>query len=270
MKLGIYIPSRGRAGAVRTLDSVPAERLADTYIVTTYGQGKDYKKAYGRDSVLPNILQAPATVTNIGQKRDWMIRHAIKQKYTHIVMLDDDLIFAKRRKDDPTKLLPQTAKDNEAMFKAIEKQFKTHEHVGITARDGANRHTEPVMYATRMMRVLGYNLDLFKGANLSFARIPLMEDFDVTLTLLRWGHPNAVLTNFTNDQGSSNAPGGCSTYRTAELQEQAANMLAAHHPNFVKVVNKPEKGGWGGERVDVQIAWKKALASSAQGDLPWE
>jgi hypothetical protein len=218
----------------------------------------------------PSFIQAPTTVTNIGTKRDWMVKHAIKNGYTHIVMLDDDLIFAKRRKDDPTKLLPQTAKDNEAMFKAIEKQFKTHEHVGITARDGANRHTEPVMYATRMMRVLGYNLDLFKGASLSFARIPLMEDFDVTLQLLRWGHPNAVLTNFTNDQGSSNAPGGCSLYRTPALQEEAANMLAAHHPNFVKVVAKPDKGGWGGERIDVQIAWKKALASAAQGDLPWE
>jgi hypothetical protein len=45
--------------------------------------------------------------------------------------------------------------------------------------------------------------------------------------------------------------------------ESSAKGLAELHPGFVKVVRKETKGAWGGgERVDVQIQWKKAWESS--------
>jgi hypothetical protein len=90
-----------------------------------------------------------------------------------------------------------------------------------------------------------------------------MEDFDVTLQLLRKGHRNAVLNQWAQDQGTSNAPGGCSTYRTPEVQAAGAYGLQKLHPDFVTVVDKETKQAWGGGvRKDVRIAWKKALESS--------
>ena len=57
--------------------------------------------------------------------------------------------------------------------------------------------------------------------------------------------------------------GGCSTYRTMELQGAAAEKLAAKHHPFVKVVIKKTKTAWGGaERKDVIVQWKKAYQSA--------
>jgi hypothetical protein len=85
----------------------------------------------------------------------------------------------------------------------------------------------------------------------------------MTLQLLRAGYPNAVITEFVHNQAGSNTEGGCSAYRDAKMMESSARKLAKLHPGFVKVVTKETKTSWGGgERVDVQIAWKKALASA--------
>lgn len=268
MKIGIYIPSRGRAGQVRTLAYIPNSMLINTHIVCTRGEGVAYCAHYRQPSPAtpqPWVIEAPKSVTNIGAKRDFIVQHAAKQGYSHIIMMDDDLKFARRRVDDPTKFLPfaptRMHHETKLMLNEMFTLLCTHAHVGIVSREGANRHTAATLTNHRMMRVLGYNIDVLRQHKIKFTRLPLMEDFDVTLQLLRAGYPNAVITGYTNDQNNSNAPGGCSTYRTGQLQAEAAHKLAALHPGFVKVVTRPDKGGWGGERVDVQVAWKKAFAS---------
>ena len=113
-----------------------------------------------------------------------------------------------------------------------------------------------------MMRVLGYNKKYLEREQITFGRIPVMEDFDITLQLLRRGYPNMILNHWVHNQGGSDTTGGCSTFRTPELQEKAANMLKEFHPNFVKVVEKETKTSWGGKkRTDVTVYWKKAYKS---------
>jgi hypothetical protein len=95
-----------------------------------------------------------------------------------------------------------------------------------------------------------------------FDRLKVMEDFDFTLTLLENGGRNAVTLDYVWNQTGSNQPGGCSDYRTAEVQAKAAKELAKLHPGVVKVVEKEVIGktSWGGmkTRTDVRIQWRKA------------
>jgi hypothetical protein len=90
-----------------------------------------------------------------------------------------------------------------------------------------------------------------------------MEDFDIQLQLLRKGMPSISINTMVQNQRGSGLEGGCSTYRTVEIQEEAARTLQSYHPEFVSVVQKQTKSAWGGGvRTDVVIQWRKAYESS--------
>lgn len=257
----IYIPTYGRSFKQVTLSNLPPALQFFTTLVVQERESHLYDFVKNT-SVKITIL--PPTIKTIGPTRDWIIQHHLKlhKKDPKIVMLDDDIKFDTRRKDDPGKFLTATPAEILLLFETLAKTLSAATHAGVLAREGGNRVRKPYIFSTRMMRVLAYNLDLFPK-NVSFSRVPLMEDFDVTLQLLRLRHSNVVLCDWVQGQGSSNAPGGCSSYRTLKLQERSANMLRKLHPKFVKVVKKKTKGAWNGqERTDVMVQWKKAYESN--------
>lgn len=87
-----------------------------------------------------------------------------------------------------------------------------------------------------------------------------MEDFDLTLALLRHGYPNRVSFCYSQGQRSgSQSPRGCSSYRDKVFMETSAEELVKHHPKFVRAVKRKTKSAWwGDERTDVVVSWKKA------------
>jgi len=247
----IYIPTLGRVGRQATYNALPPKLQSRALLVVPATE----RTAHGK---LPVIV---CPKHGIGAVRQWIIDRHDGEK---LVMLDDDLKFATRRQDDPTKFLPATPTDVARMFRALEDHLDAYTHASICTREGGNRKLNGYEYDTRMLRVLGYNVPKFRKAKVKYDRVPVMEDFDVTLQLLRAGHRNIVLCSWVQDQGSSNAAGGCSTYRTMEVQRQGAEKLKALHPEFVTIVTKPPiKSGWNQqERTDVVIQWKKAYGSS--------
>lgn len=255
----IYIPSRARADQRNhTFDNLPPELQAIARFAVPEEDAAAYIARFGKAHVQVSIREG------IGPTRqslvDW---HHSKQSDKRLVMLDDDLSFFVRRTDDPTKLKPANATQVRRLFSTMNDALATHAHVGVAAREGANRNTEHALFNTRMLRVLAYDTAVLKKHKIRYDRVPVMEDFDVTLQLLRLGYSNVVLNKWAQDQGTSNAPGGCSTYRTLEVQAQGANALKALHPDFVTVVEKETKTAWGGgTRTDVRIAWKKARESA--------
>lgn len=180
-------------------------------------------------------------------------------------MLDDDLVFATRRDDEPTKFVESKAEDITRLFTDIEHYLDRFAHVGVSTREGGNRDTGITAVNTRLLRILAYRADVLRTHDVRFDRVELMEDFDVTLQLLERGYPNLKVNWIVHNQRSSNAPGGCSTYRTIEKQGEAAHRLAALHPDFVSVVTKQTKTAWNGkERQDVIVQWKRAFDSSGK------
>ena len=216
-------------------------------------------------SCMPNgapWIPQPSSVKGIGQTRQYILDYALDcAEDRNVVMLDDDLVFAARRLDDPTKFEPAHDRHVETLFREIEVWLnRGYAHVGVSPREGGNRVTEQILYNTRLLRILAYRADILRDEKVWFDRIHLMEDFDVTLQLLRKGYTNVCINWIVHNQPSSNAPGGCSTYRTMEEQARAANTLKVLHPEFVQLVRKQTKTAWNGqERTDVRIQWKQAL-----------
>jgi hypothetical protein len=246
----IFIPTYGRAGNQPTLHALRAAGLNPTLVVQE--REKDQHAHYPRVHVLPNYTRT------IAPTRQYILDQLVEDDT--FCMVDDDLVFFHRRKDDPTKLRDITPDELRDAFDALAWTLgSTYAHVGFAAREGANRCTEPAIHDTRIMRVLGYDATVLREHKIRFDDMEVMEDFHVALQLLERGYHNAILNKYAHNQAGSGAAGGCSHFRTPELHAANAEKLAKLHPRYVKVVEKTTKGAWGGgTRKDVVVQWKKA------------
>ena len=256
--LRIYIPTYKRLQTQRTFAYLPDALRRRTVLVVSKEEAKILRPLGFPVLVCP--LQGQGSV---GHVRQWIIDNHDTERYGHkLVMMDDDIKFDRRREDDVTKFLPTTDADIIDIFRTIDKKLNKYAHVGVLSREGANRVLDNFKIATRMTRVLAYNLDILEETEARFDRLPVMEDFDVILTLLESGYPNYVITKYVNGQMSTGYAGGCSEYRTSELQKKCARRLKRLHPDFVNVVEKAPTSAWPSGRTDVLVQWKKAYLSS--------
>lgn len=252
----IYIPTYGRADRQYTYEHLPQSLQKRTTLVVQHRERDLYKQ-------FPNVHVLPKSIETVAPTRQHIMKKAHAAGEKKVVMLDDDLRFDWRRLDDGGKFLGATDAQVEELFEAIEESLNDYAHVGVLSREGGNREPNATKECTRMMRVLAYHVPTFTAEKIKFDRLPLQEDFDVTLQLLRKGHPNLVLCQWVNGQGTSGAKGGCSHFRTMEMHNENVLKLAKLHAPFVKVVEKETKGAWGGgKRLDVIVQWKKAFESS--------
>lgn len=251
----IFIPTYGRHDKQHTYNHLP-KKLQERVTLVVQKREAHLYKAY------PNVIILPASVETITPTRQY-IASKIMSDGGKFVMLDDDLRFDKRRMDEKGKFYVATDKEIIDLFKTIEKSLDKYAHVGVLSREGGNRVEQSTKECTRMMRVLAYRAEILHKNKVRFDRLPLQEDFDVTLQLLRKGYKNLVLCEWVNGQGSSGAKGGCSHFRTIEMHNDNVRKLANLHPGFVSIVEKQTKGAWGGQaRLDVMVQWKKAYLSS--------
>ena len=236
----IFIPTYGRYDKQHTFLHLPKSLQKRTTLVV---QARDYSENQAvYDAYGVNILKLPPRYQTITPTRQYIMETAKRFGHKKLVMLDDDLRFDTRRMDERGKFYVATDKDIEKLFKTIEKSLDKYAHVGVLSREGGNRIETSTVTCTRMMRVLAYDVEIYHKEKIKFDRLPLQEDFDVTLQLLRKGYPNLVLCEWVNGQGTSGAKGGCSHFRTIDLHNSNAVQLAALHHPYVKVVEKKTKG----------------------------
>lgn len=245
--MDIYILSSGRPDRQTTLDNLPSFWRDRVTLVVPEKEARAYKKY--------RILTCP--LMGIGHTRQFVI----DQGGRDIFMLDDDLVFAARRTDNPTKFRDATDIELMEMFNDVQRQLHDYPAVGVATREGGNRNTDRYAYNTRLLRALAYRGDILRKNKVRFDRLPVMEDFDVALQLLSLGLPNCCINWVVQNQNGSNLPGGCSQYRTNIVQAKAARMLQEFHPDVVRIVEKATKGkGMWASRVDVNVQWKQAYA----------
>jgi hypothetical protein len=213
------------------------------------------------------VCAIPDKVKGIIRTRRWIAEYAKKNDHEKFVMCDDDLRFHVRMGRDDWHLREASNKELGLMFDWIEKKLNKHAQVGISAREGNNRAgtgdvNELTAMNTRLLRVYAYRTELFLDA-CKAAKVPetfTMDDFHVTLTLLRSGHSNCQTYWWANDQRGTQDVGGASTYRTLETHDASAKLLAEMHPEYVRLhqkVNKSAQNGLG-TRLEVVISWKRA------------
>lgn len=257
--MDLFVLTYGRATPERqhTLRQLNAAGLRACLVIQAREAGEYLWYSSGDIAVLP------PDITTIAPSRQYIHEFLASEKY---VMLDDDLHFFKRRKDDKTKFITIFPDELVQMFDDIEHTLDEYPHVGIASREGGNRITSSITFNTRIMRLLAYKRSAVLGR---FSDMEVMEDFHVALSMLQAGRQNVLLNNYCHNQAEgSNAAGGCSHFRTPELQARNAHRLADIHKPFVTVIEKKTKTAWGGgKRTDVRIQWKAAYESSRTSRL---
>lgn len=259
--MNLYIMSRGRAGNVRTLDSISPAVREKTYLVVGKNEVNDYLQCYP----LVQILGAPEFVTNYSQKFQYILDGLPlngEDLGCHIerkaVILDDDLVFSRfneygslRTERDPHKL--------DGMWSEVEWLLETYALVGVHARQNANSlwGHGPYNKNERIICMQGINREIIGKVKVD--QYPILADVVLNCTLLARGEANAVITDYCQDHGPCQAPGGCSIYRTPEMQEAAVDYLVRRFPGYVKKVERrPKVARWMGDvRYDYSCQWKK-------------
>jgi len=259
----VYIPTLGRIGKQPTADAMKEAGIDYRLVCRKTERNQFVTAGY-------NVLQEPEDLPRgIGHTRQFIMEQV--DGHQQAIMMDDDLGFACRgkRTDNPLYLTQSEPADIKAMVQWLAQATEDgtpYGMAGISSREGNNRKPGREGENTRIMRVFAINREKFKKSGADFTSLKVMEDFDVTLTLLLAGYKNIENYMFTNNQNGSNIQGGCKEYRTKEVQADAAHALAAKYPGLVKAVEKETKTSWGGgTRTDVVISWKKAYAKSRSG-----
>ena len=209
----------------------------------------------------------------IAKTRELIYEHAQDCRFG---MIDDDLIFSRRNrkymgdesKMEKSKRNPMNEQDWFDMIGVINKQMDIgHMHIG-------NRDTAvpPLgayfQYNVRMQGshwVDGAELVKWKD-NIDWTYTSVGEDAVLTLECLLHGYKNCKMDEFNND-GWSNTynEGGCSTYRTKEVEEQEHLKLCDKYPDLVRP-NGTKTYREIGEVMNFKFDFKKAF-TMGQGTL---
>lgn len=267
----IYIPSCARATEANIrmgpLLRLPAEWQERAIYVVPEGQGEAYRTLLAGLCPAARVEETPGHIAGISPTRHWIAVHAAEQGVSRIVMMDDDIDFLIRKSPEDWRLTAQTLDDTDHMLRTIEQLLSEHAMVGISSREGNNRagvgaplDDNMVALNTRIMRLWGLRVEDWLA--MEHGRVEVMEDFDVTLQLLRSGRTNANLFYYANGQRQTNMAGGCSTYRSHDVQDRSARRLAELHAPHVRLrqkQNKTDREGLG-TRTEVTIMWKNAAA----------
>jgi hypothetical protein len=265
----IFIPSRGRANwyTRKTLSHIPLDFMHKTVVTVPHGEEDAYTKAAPRDALDKGLTILPMAYNRIADKRHKMALLAKDWLEDKMCILDDDLVFLIRRQVGHFSMRNQNHVDATNMFLYIDQLLDTYVHGAISPREGNNRAGDGNRFQldvenTRAMRFHFFRTEQF--LEVDHSRMQTMEDFHTTLSLLRMGYKNIVPYWYAQGQAKTQSPGGCSTWRTNELHEEQAKLLAELHPGFVRLrqkSNKTDNDGFG-TRTEVTISWKSAWESS--------
>jgi hypothetical protein len=264
-KVEIYIPTLDRIGLHRqiTLKQFWEHSVYKPILVCPEDEVKHHLK------YTSEVLGCPKK--GIGKTRQWILR---KSRAKIVIMSDDDMRF-QYRPDPLISKLKEYPDLNELVYLIKRCVHKGYIHGGMADRNGNNR----VDCSSPRKGVADYGgvfIDCIRVNNfhyvhrrkvldlgIKFNRLPVMEDFHFTLSMLLAGYANRVIYNYVWRQDASGGTGGCSTYRTPEVQARGANGLHKAFPDFVTVVDKETKDTsnyWEGmkTRKDVRVQWLQA------------
>ena len=274
----IVINSSNRSDKIKTHNLFPNDVVDWVYAVPKE-QAESYVEILGAE----RVAHIPDSVASyLPSQRQWVM-NTYGEQYKYIWLMDDDLVFLRRKTKVTTEKAIEYGKevDKEEIKYLLKKCKKKHiiqmildmrKHldgipmVGISTRLGNNRVHEDYDDINRVTRCYAMNTEVFEKVGATFAPFEpfVAEDFHMSFSFLNKGYPNRVLHTFAQEDIGSNADGGCSLYRTAEVQQRTTNWMILNHeeatikPKSSKNWKNLEGKGVKNVRVDMIISWKKA------------
>lgn len=253
----IFIMTRDRAHKQITMKHLPEAIASQVKLVVSNLDVPAYEKA----GWAKHLLIAPVSVVSYSTKMQYCI-DMIRASGGKGIIMDDDLWFdirisgqnKLRKPEHPDEILP--------MFELIEELLETTPLVGIHPRQFGHAKPLPYVENGKVVCVQAINLNLFPK---DFPRVdyfPILSDVWLNCGLLSRGYGNKLITEYVVDWGPVMSEGGCSSYRDAEMQKEGCLLLENDFGPYLKVVKKQTKSdGFGGERYDFNVQWKRLYAS---------
>jgi hypothetical protein len=188
----------------------------------------------------------------------------------HLAIVDDDVkLFRRVDLYNSPKLInlndltpDESEKQKCALWRALERNlYRGIPFVGISYRMGNNNIFVPYKYNQRCFGLWAIHRPTLIQHNIRLDTMRVMEDLYCILALLTRGYRNMVYYKWVWN-GLANSKGGCSTWRTPEIQAEGARQLQSYFPEFVSIKErKPKSECWFGRgepRLDVTCQWQKA------------
>jgi hypothetical protein len=211
------------------------------------------------------VEQDSTKALGASQTYDSLIDMAIHEGYENLIILDDDLTFSMHNpiqgaKPDFTRCTTEqlcTLLHHFGNLPCAEMPAMSMTPIMKRSQPGLISFAKPLMwtYSFYLPHFKAHPEHRFWVSRETEARC----DLNLALRMLTDGFLTAYLTSvFIPD--NVNNPGGCSTYRTIELERQSVAYLKAKYPGIVSTYKKL---GWVGdasvEREAPVVAWKKAF-----------
>jgi hypothetical protein len=249
----------------RAIHQIPKSLHDRVYMFTREDRVEELRK-HVPDTI--NIIGNPMDIDGIADIRQRCIDHPLVGKGK--VWFIDDLVTFGWRNEQMKQFNGMEETEWLKMYQMVETLLDDYMQVGFSARGGNNHVEEDTKEVGRAYTTYGLRTDLMLKEGIRFdgmyqlnKEVKLYEDYWITLRMLTSGFKNCIIYKYFFNYTHNNA-GGNSTFRTLELQEQAALELKKHFPQFVTVETK--EGAWGKmgmeNRKEVRIQWLKAYQSS--------
>jgi len=259
----IIITTFMREDKQKAVFQIPASLHEHVYMFTRVDRVDELRK-YVPETI--RIIGNPMDIDGIADIRQRCIEQVPKGK----VWVIDDLCTFGWRDDNLKQYNDMDEQKWLSLYNKMNDMLDEYMQVGISARGGNNHVTDPFKEVGRAYTTYGLRTDWMEREGIRFdgmyqqnPNVKLYEDYWITLSMLTKGFKNAIIYDYFFNYVHNNT-GGNSTFRTLELQEQAAYELQKHFPQFVTVETK--EGTWGKmgmeNRKEVRIQWQKAYQSS--------
>lgn len=228
----IAVPSKGRAGKTKTLDFLKSS--ATLFVPQLEAD------AYARTTSAP-IVAVPDTVLGITRTRNWVLDYAAEHNERHVVMVDDDL-----KAVGWIEMLSHSSKHRDLSARQViaewEKLFDItedlHLHLWGVSTDGAPRSVytyRPFLWHTY---VTGSCMGIVNDGIRFDPSFPVKEDYELCLRCIRddGAVVGARYLYWINDHWSKE--GGCRTYRTQVMEQEAIFRLISMYPGLIRRVTR--------------------------------
>jgi hypothetical protein len=241
----IYIPTRGRP------DRQPlADMLTRFDIDFTLVCSKDDPTLSEYLARWPKCIWK-VTADGITAKRQKIL--ACDDIDDRFVMMDDDLRFYQRDPDGKRFHIVEHAFQMRMLLRAIDENLMEAAHVGLSDKYMAQMKPRGLVRRGRYNQVLGYNRALFPDPMPRFRTITNQEH-DMHLQLAAAGLAPVILTEWSKD-ATYYAKGGCSLWRTPEVEKQGFEQLRDNFPDLVTIVPHPKNISG----LAIRVKWAKAV-----------
>jgi hypothetical protein len=228
------------------------------------------KTAYAlKEAGIEHFVVAPTGEQRSDDKLLWCPFHGIRATRNYImdyhqenfpddpklVMLDDDMVFWARTEDGKRFLKCESSMLPELMAH-LDDMLNSYAHGGIVEKFMSQAQPRHYRENGRYTHLNAYNLSLFQckdHEDKCRMEAEVGEEQDLNIHLLTMGRPSFQLTEWTWTD-KQYAPGGCSAWRTDEVEIAAGHFLEKKYPGIVKLM-QPE-----GKKPRVRISWSTAAA----------